>query len=290
MKPIQHISLQEYLSAPGVAKHDLDAFAKSPEHYHNKLNGLVPNESTEAMRLGSALHSLVLEGRREFVEKPTEYINKDGALKPWNGNSNDCKQWLVENEGKTIVSRAQREWMEQVCEILSAPPEATRFWADGEPEVSLLATDPETGLLLKTRPDWHSAKTGIWMDLKTCTDASTDAFNREIYNRRYHVQAALQRKIANILGIRFEEYWYIAVEKSNPPMVNIRRLSPMALDLGEFKLNDELNALKECIETSTWPGYTGTEVRRDFDVPAFAYAALDNLMDRITIGGKEIKL
>lgn len=83
---------------------------------------------------------------------------------------------------------------------------------------SFFWTDPETGVKLKTRPDLSKKKKQIIFDIKTCQDASPQAFARQAANLDYYLQAVCQIEGAIHTGYfeKCDGYFWLAVEK-NPP-------------------------------------------------------------------------
>lgn len=281
MKPGRYkLKLVDYLGADGVSKHALDWFAISPEHYRDYRSGVVAEKQTEAMLFGSLLHALVFENRRDFAVRPLVYPSDSGE-KPWHGGAQFCKDW-ERNQTLPVVSQADCELLERCNAAIQAHPLAAQLLAEGEPEVSMFADDPRSGLSLKCRSDWVFAKSIV--DLKTTTNAATGAFSREIYHRRYHVQAAINTYIAELLGIDVPSFYFIILEKGDVPRINVRLLSQEALEVGKFELHRELEQLAECMGKNEWPGYCGNEIEL-IGLPPYAASSL---AVELEIGGQKV--
>jgi exodeoxyribonuclease VIII len=136
-------------------------------------------------------------------------------------------------------------------------------------EQSIFATDP-SGVLLKGRPDVIGAD--FMADLKTTGDASTGAFSRTIASYRYHVQAALYRRIMHLLGQPKARWYFIIVQLTPVPRVNVRELIQLAIAQGENDLEADLALLRHCQATGRWPGLSGDEDGIcGVDIPPWAY-------------------
>lgn len=59
---LPRIPIEVYHQHPSVSKSQLDQFARSPAHYLASLTA--PRKETQAMRIGSLFHGLVLEPER----------------------------------------------------------------------------------------------------------------------------------------------------------------------------------------------------------------------------------
>lgn len=279
---IHRLTLSEYLAAEGVSKHGLDWFAKSPAHYRDYRAGLIGEEQTEAMKFGSLLHALVFEGRRDYAVRPATYPSDKGD-KPWHGGAAYCKQWEADQIHPVIWAEDEK-LLEVSASAVQAHPLAAELLKAGDAEVSMFAVDPDTGLLIKCRADWLFNK--AIADLKSTTDASTRSFSREIFTRRYHVQAAINLYIAELLEIDAPSFYFLILEKGDVPRVNIRLLKSDAVSLGRMELKRDLAALSECMAEDHWPGYCGDTIEL-IDVPAWAYST-QNI--ELQIGGQIVTL
>lgn len=277
---IRQLTMAEYLAAPGVSKHGLDWFNLSPEHYRDYRSGVLVEEQTEAMRFGTLLHALVFENRRDFAVKPATYPSGD-TIKPWHGGASFCKEWEAE-QTLPVISQSESALLECSNAAIQAHPLSAKLLADGQAEVSMFADDPRSGLSLKCRSDWQFPKSIV--DLKTTTDARTHKFSKEIYQRRYHVQAAINLYVAELLGMDVTDFYFIILEKGQSPRLNVRLLKQDAVGLGRIELHRDLEALAECMESDEWPGYCGGEIE-NIGLPP--YAGAEQTVE-LQIGGKTV--
>jgi len=141
-------------------------------------------------------------------------------------------------------------------EELYSIPTVSAMLSNGFAESSLFWKDPESGVLLKTRPDYLSIKHKAIFDLKTSCDASKDAFSRSIHNFGYHIQAALAIDGLKIsLGEEFDVV-NLVVEKSEPYCSGAYFIDLPALALGRKLYREGIKIYLKCLNNNFWPSYT----------------------------------
>jgi hypothetical protein len=259
-----------YLKEPGVSKSALDWFAKSPEHYRDYTTGAIEKADTGPMTFGRMAHAACLEGLRDYVVKPT--TNDEGDT--WHGNKRWCKEWLADNEDATILSSEEHSQIIAAEALVRSHPLAAPLLAQGRPEVSIFAKHERTGLQLKGRVDWLGPDYAV--DLKFVQCAATDAFSRQLFTYRWHVQAGLYSHILNANGYDMKAFYFIAIERANPVRLNVRRLKLEAIDLGWWTADRDLTELAECIEDDYWPGYCDPSGEiQEINLPKYAFSMDD---------------
>lgn len=275
-----------YAQQTGLSKSALDYFDRSPAHYRDFLAGKYKKESTPEMELGRVLHSLILEDRREWIVRPETYPGKDGD-KPWNGNATYCKEWMAEHAGETVLSWNQSEQYEEWASAVRNDADCLHLLSDGKAEQSIFAN--AFGRWCKGRCDWLDTERNIIVDLKTVADARTETFSRQIHSFGWHRQAALYIAIMEAIGLGKFEWYFIALEKSNPARINVRRLSESAIDLGRCELEKSISQLTACEASNIWPGYSEPGGRIGIvDVPQWAHTRWAADVE-LQIGGETFK-
>jgi len=124
----------EYHRLPRASKSGLDKIARSPAHYKCRDQ----KEPSKAMRIGTALHSMVLEDVAPFVMP--EFAGKGSvALRD---------EWKAQHEGALILSDDEAMCVEAMCASIYAHPIAGPAFRhpDGRAEVSALWPCPDTGV------------------------------------------------------------------------------------------------------------------------------------------------
>jgi hypothetical protein len=277
-KIVPGLPMAKYLAHPALSKHGLDLFAECAEKYKLKRDNPKPDAPTPAMQFGTAMHSAVFESRREYHVRPETYGSDN---KPWISVAKECREWAKAHSDKPILTREQDEWISSLCAKVRADVRASKLLASGRAELSLFATDPTTGLELKTRPDWCSLDYSCVTDLKSINDASTENCQREIVKRRYHVQAAMNFRLLRLCGHNPAAFYFIFVEKGEiEPILNVRRLGEATLHLGESILDEELQRFAACNSADYWPGYSGEgDTIEDIEAPNWAFQLLEEKLE-----------
>lgn len=231
----------DYHRLPRASKSGLDKIARSPAHYKCRDQ----KEPTKAMRIGTALHSLVLEGVAPLVMP--EFSGKGSvALRD---------EWKAAHVGALILSEDEALDVRGMAASIALHPIAGPAFrrADGRAEVSALWTCQDTGVECKSRFDWLLPSAIV--DLKTTADASADAFARSVASYRYHCQDAFYSQAAASCGLSVDHFLFVVVETSAPYAVAIYQLDDEARDIGRRLYLRDLRRLKECRERNEWPAY-----------------------------------
>jgi len=143
----------------------------------------------------------------------------------------------------------------------------------------------ENNLLCKGRLDGLSSELKTIVDLKTCADASPEAFSRKIADMGYHRQAAMYMRGATFHSIDVKNYVIIAVESEPPravalysltekkPDINGMRVNPSPVEYGNHQLMRLLDLYERCEATGEWPSYPTSPV--PISLPAWAANAIE---------------
>jgi exodeoxyribonuclease VIII len=182
----------------------LKAFSKSPNHCLAYYAQTI--EPTPAMQLGSAVHCAILEPdklkERYVVAPQVDRRTKEGKA--------EWEAFTASAGERTVLTREQGETLAAVTAAVFADPishDLINACTTFEEEIigQILGT-PYKGILDMRCNDFIA-------DIKTCTDASAEAFSRQAFNLMYHEQAAAYAILAEKPEIPF---YFIAVETSPP--------------------------------------------------------------------------
>src|SRR5690606_1095926 len=91
--------------------------------------------------------------------------------------------------------------------------------------------------------------------VKSCLDASEDAFRRDVAKYRYHVQDALYRAGFDAAGESVQHFVFIACEKTPPYAVAVYSLDAEGVGKGYSLARRDMATMAECLRTGEWPGY-----------------------------------
>lgn len=218
------------------------------------------NEDSPSLIMGSGLHCAVLEPERfstEFIVSP----KFDRRTKEGKEASARFEEQAI---GKTIIDPDQMNLIQGMKDAIMAHPVALEMLTGGEAEYSYYAKDPETGLELKCRPDYHNG--GALIDVKTTADASFEGFARQIGNLAYHLQAAFYLDVFNASqGTNYKDFFFIAVENKAPHAVAVYRLDENHIEAGRKAYRKALNRYAEFINSGA--SFDDLKTLRNFGYP-----------------------
>lgn len=248
------LPMPDYLAAHGVSQSMLKKLARTPAHMKYAVDH--PTPSTPDQILGTIFDTAIFSP--ESLEtcchvKPANYTNMKGDTRKWNGNANECKDWIAARQDKPIISQPDFSAVLMMREsVLNHPAAALALETGGGK--SLFCEDADTGLQLKARPDWLSGN--VILDLKSCEDASKDGFSRAVAKWGYHVQAAFYLDVCAALNLGKEHFFFIACEKEPPYAVAVWELEPADIETGRSTYRRLLARYLDCVVDDKWPAYS----------------------------------
>lgn len=216
----------------------LKAMAKSPAHYRALLAS--PRTDSAAMRMGRAIHSLVLGGPKVVVYSG---VRRGKAWDEFEAEHLEC-EILNPEEWRTAQDASEA--------VLSNP--LAQPYLDGILEERLRWQ--VNGIDCAGTPDVAGAD--CVTDLKTTQDASPLAFGKTAARFHHHAQLSWYMNALAILGRPVSRAAIIAVESAPPHSVVVYELDALALDEGRRLWLSWMARLEECIATGEWPGYVNT--------------------------------
>jgi len=242
-----------------ISRSALMDFDKSAYTYWAKhLNPDRPKkDATDAMILGSAFHTLILEPNKFgniYAVMPEKKLLRDVGREEYDLNEsriNAIKQNLAKN---TIISLTDYNNLIAMKERLKSKDNAMSLIEDAPIENSFFWRDEHSGLLLKARPDiLHD---NMIVDLKTCSDASPRAFQAEMVKYGYHIQGAMIRDaVERLEGRRINKFINICVETKYPYNTAIYIIDEFALDEGHMKYKQLCVDLKNAKHDNVFSDY-----------------------------------
>lgn len=263
-KILYGISYEEYDKLEGLRSSDLNNLKRSPRYF--QYCKAYPKEPTDSMDFGKLVHSAMEDCKgfasRLLVEPKFEGKTKDGKLT----TSLACLEVKQKREAwfESLAPDAvivKEEWHEKLSNILESI--ATNAFVrgiirQGSREVSIQVRDPETGIMLKCRPDLIALDKFL-VDFKTTSDARPQRFMRAIFDQDYFfyiLQMAHYVYCMKLAGIGDgESATILAIE--NEPGFDIR---PYPLERPELEVGEEarialMGLYMQCLSTNKWPGY-----------------------------------
>ena len=234
------VSNADYHADPAISASHLHAISRSPHTYYKRfIDPERPrSEPTAAMRLGTFVHTAVLE--------PDDLVRRYAVCATRKGSTIYNK--LID-KGIEPVTQAQWDQAHAMCDAVRNHPEAAWLLSDGKAEQSVWWDDEQFEMRCKCRPDWWNGD--IVIDLKTTQDASPRGFAKSVANFRYHVQ-----QMHYLRGTNAARFIFIAVEKEYPYAVGVYELDNEACGLGEELRQRDMQRIKTCKQRNEWPGYS----------------------------------
>lgn len=249
---IHQLTNDEYHAADGISKSGLDLIARSPAHYIASKSE--PRVETPAMRAGTMLHTAILEPEmfagNYAVQPKFDRRTKQGKA--------DAADWDEIFAGFIGLSQDEYDNVMRAAAAVRTHPACAFLFKKGVAEQSVFANDPETGVLVKCRPDWQ-AECGdlrINCDVKSSEDARFSNFQRSAYNYGYAQQSAFYSDVCEWAGLPKPDSWFFLVfEKSAPYGVVLYEPDAEFIDYGRRKYREALNTYAECLAADKWPNY-----------------------------------
>lgn len=259
------LSNSEYHGSQGVSSSQLKTLLKrTPAHL---LHGLTEeHESSAAMNLGTAVHTLTLEPEKfdtEIAVAPK--VDKRTAV-----GKSEWAAFEELNQGKTIITADQYEKARAMADSVRSNSIARILIDDAIIESSIFwwykssDADDDTWFkeLAKVRPDGLCKSHPVIFDVKTTTDASYTEFARTIEKYGYDTSAAFYKEGVNqcaelldLTGrIAYTKFVFIVVESEAPFLCALYEMSEEWMDIGRAKFRRAMHALKRAKE-SDFPGY-----------------------------------
>jgi exodeoxyribonuclease VIII len=253
----------EYHAHAAISNSRLTLLAKNPAYFKFILEN--PSEPTRAMRDGSLIHEALLlpdDFFRNHVVMP-EVDRRTKAGKEL------YEKFLIENEGKAILSPEEFETINSIKRSVYTHPTAKKLLESGHAELSFFWEDEASGIECKCRPDFLRAG-HIVVDVKTTEDASFTAFQKSILNYRYHVQAAFYLDgLSVVTGDKYDTFVFVVVEKRPPYQVAVYCIDEASVEKGREVYRNNLTTLAECRRRGLWPGYP--EQIQTINLPAWGF-------------------
>lgn len=249
---IYDISSEEYHNAVGISRSAFLELRRSPKHYwHRYLNpNYVQKIPSKEMRLGTAVHTSILEPD-EFSKR---YVIEEKIDRRSNAGKKTYEEMLERNHGKDIISKEDHELISNIISTVQSDEECRELVNFGKYEKSFFWIDPDTQLMCKCRPDiMHE---NFIVDLKTTSNASYEAFQRDFKKYAFHIQFGMMHEAIKHIENRYmKNFINLAIETEEPYAHGIYPISEGTIDQGILEFKQYLFAIKQCLDSNKWPSY-----------------------------------
>jgi exodeoxyribonuclease VIII len=247
---ILDMPFETYCALDAINSHGLMDILRSPAYFQSRRVGF--DHETKALAFGRLVHAALLE--------PERFRKNYIVLPKFNRRSNAGKLAHKEfldalDPQQIVVPEDDVDPLVIMAERATKHPILRGLMQDGMREATLLWTDPETGELCKARFDFITSD-GIIVDLKTCLDARHDAFERQVRQYRYDMQAAHYTNGATICGLqKHAQFFWCAAEKEPPYDMRLHEADETSLVPGSESCSVAMKIYSRCRATGEWPGY-----------------------------------
>lgn len=232
----------EYREIDRLSKHDSDDFTKNPHAYFLRKQSKYRHEPTEAMKLGTALHTHILQPHlfdSQYAIIPASIKIKRGSQWETFQEENKDKELIKQEQFQKICGMSNALKSSLGCkQVFEKTPIDSR-------EVVLLSEIE--GVEIKSKADIVCKDFGMIADVKTATDASPEAFMVQASNLNYDVQAAWYLMNAEACGLNVDKFGFFVVENEYPYTTGIytfSRFSDFVL-AGENEVRRRLRSYKK---------------------------------------------
>lgn len=300
--------IDTYHGTDSVSASKLRTFLRKPGgpalYLEKYILKTIPREETDALRVGQALHTAVLEPEKlassVVVLPKIDRRTAAGKLA--------YAQAVEQAAGKTILTEEQGALLRAMMQAYAGHPIMPQLMASGRPEVTLRIAAPGGFPHLppiQVRPDWlgdsMSEELAEWvrpyneharagqpyvLDLKTAAsldDEDFGSFGRGVQKHGYHVQAGLYLAVLQALGIDCQHFFFAACEKVPPHACEVYYLGQREVQEGQRVAENALMALDRCYARGEWPnGDTGL---RELRLPGWYWRKQDESAEWADEGG-----
>lgn len=228
----------------------------APSKFHEVMtNGQKPKKVWD---FGHVAHHLVLGKGAEFkvLDPAVHGLKADGspsdkptATANWRKSADDARA-----RGLVPIHIDDHTKAVKMAAKVRDHPIAGPLFAEGDAEVSMYHTDPETGVRLRGRVDWFQLNGDI-DDYKTSTTVNTDELTRMFYKLSYFMQAAWYIDLAIAIGASTNPVFRFVVQEKEPPFdVAVIRYDDESIEEGRRRNREAIRLYVECMESGRWPG------------------------------------
>jgi len=235
-----------------------ESWRYSPAHALRRMGEPIDSAS---LRIGTALHLLVLEGEDAFRSQ----FAWGGPVNPKTGkafgsDTDKFREWAaaIRAEGKECITTEEANAVRgMAASIVDHPGAFAHLHATKDDrEVSgIFRPFEDIELRAKFRADGIAPSFGAIVDLKTTQSANFWDWRSSIVKWGYHRQAALYLMGAQACGLDVQDFVWLVVDKEPPYAVGLYRLDMTDIGVGDTQVRELLREWHQCVESGEWPAY-----------------------------------
>ena len=279
-------SEQDYRKHPALGSTDIKSMIQNAKKFYMVKTGQL-KKSSPALRFGQAFHVALLEPEKFDdavwvtdinVERLMPVVERDNylvsemktktakkfiELQEQNPDKDivtltdgDMIGYIKQNLGKTVISKADAQLVQELCEKVKAMPNMSKYLEGGKKEQAYFGMID--GVHVKCRLDLiypidKDGKNVIIIDPKsTAKENISEEFAKSSGNNCYFIQEALYREILKQNGFNVVDYLFIQVSREEYCGASYYKHEHTALEFGMDEIKYALNKFKYCKENNTW--------------------------------------
>lgn len=231
---------EDYHAGVGISSSYIRRFGQSQLHAVEHKQ-----ESTPALKFGTAAHSLIVEGREAF-DKEVKVVSGSPYTKAYKEEKAD-----YEEQGYIVLKEAELELLESMKANMIYEGNAYLNAKGKVAEASIYWYEDD--VLCKCRPDLicpplsepNSDSKIVIVDYKTTISCEPYAFNKSVSKYGYDMQASWYRRGLESAGYSVDGFVFIAQEKSHPYASKVFRITKEQMDYAWKIMERYLEEYKE---------------------------------------------
>lgn len=248
---------KEYHAAPGTSSTRIKALLDSSLlHYWHQFErpDREPEEPSEDMIFGDATHCAVLEPDMY----PSRYVKAPAFNRRTNAGRAMSAEFDTEcaAKGQTALTPEDYAACLAIRDRIYKHPVVGGLFTGGKSEQSFFAIDPDTGELVKCRPDYLHDNGWAMLDLKTTRSAKPDDFAKDAANLGYDISVPWYLDVLDTLyGETPQNFIWVAVEKKPPYAICVFFAQKEDIERARRVAKAQFQRLVNAKRTNHWPDW-----------------------------------
>lgn len=243
--------MSSYFQDEGLSSTGIKEILKSPAHYQYWFRNQSFMTDKAALRIGSALHSYVLD---EVHNVAVFNETKTTGTKAWD-------RFCSERPDKIIITEEEHRTCAGMADALLGNSTIKKMMSRCRRESEIyknIALEDGQVIPAKAKLDLIHPKAVI--DIKTTGD-SANAFHFSAKKFAYDIQGAWYQFMESVhSGQGLKPVFFLVVEKAPPHGIMIYEINQAKLDEAWEKCLEAMQIFANCRATGSWPSYS-TEIR-----------------------------
>lgn len=239
----------EYHSLPGLSSTGVKKMLDSPAVFHQyEREGEAPREVFD---VGSAAHAKILGVGSGVIAYPPEHLTPSGNV----STKAAATEWAAAQReaGLIPVTPDQIDRVNAMSDAVAAHPDAHQLLTGGDPEVSLIWDDPDTGARCRGRIDYVRGE-GLLVDLKTAESPRPDTWKNTAARLGYAEQRIHYGNGWEALTGVWPRFLQVVVDKKPPHLVFVAQFDDVFEAKAAERVRWAVDTYARATEANEWPG------------------------------------